>query len=262
MHTQTKLYEGKAKVLFADDDESTLIQYFKDDTTAFNGKKHAVIDGKGILNNHISTKLFATLGEAGIPHHFIARLDPRQQRIRHCQIIPIEVVVRNVVAGSLTRLINAPPHTLSKGDRLTPPLIEYYLKDDTLGDPLINKAHIRVLGLASDTEMDTIEDITLTTNTLLTQLFADIGLTLVDFKLEFGRPKHPKPDEAKLMIADEISPDSCRLWDAISGEVKDKDRFRHDLGALLAGYQDIADRLDGIKPLPKSKTKARQPACV
>ena len=253
MHTQTKLYEGKAKVLFADRDESTLIQYFKDDTTAFNGKKHAVIDGKGIVNNHISAKLFATLGTAGIPHHFIARLDDRQQRIRHCQIIPIEVVVRNVVAGSLTRL-------MTKGTPLTPPLLEYYLKDDTLGDPLINKAHIRVLGLADDAEMNTIEEVALATNTHLTQLFASIDLVLVDFKLEFGRPKHPKPHEATLMIADEISPDSCRLWDATTGEVKDKDRFRHDLGDLMTGYQDIADRLDGIKT--ETKTKPRQPACV
>ena len=266
--TQKTLYEGKAKILFADStgntDSATLIQHFKDDTTAFNGSKHAVIAGKGVLACHISTLLFDALTEAGIPHHFIARLGDRQQRIRHCQIIPLEVVVRNRVAGSLTRLIGS--HTtpdFQKGAALNPPLVEYYLKDDTLGDPLINTAHIKALGLASDADLAHITEMTLATNTHLTQLFAGIGIDLVDFKLEFGRPHKATANDPPLMIADEISPDSCRLWDASTGAVMDKDLFRHDLGDLISGYQDIADRLASLSSQTNPpNTKSRASACV
>lgn len=263
MMPNTKLYEGKAKTLFADGDDACLIQYFKDDVTAFEGKKHAVLAGKGLLTNRISAALFADLAEAGIPHHLIARLDDRRQRIRHCAIIPVEVVVRNMVAGSMLKRLSGKCIALEKGQPLPAPLLEYYLKDDDLGDPMLLPSHITALGLASEDELAAIEGMALKTNAILTARFASIGITLVDFKLEFGRPYKATPNDPPLMLADEISPDSCRLWDSKSGEVLDKDRFRHDLGDLIAGYQEVARRLglsDALVDEASSQTK--EAACV
>ena len=231
-----KLYEGKAKILYKGPDAGTLIQYFKDDATAFNAQKKAVLDGKGALNNLISAHLFPALGALGIPHHFIKRISDREQLIKQVQIVPIEVIIRNVAAGSICSRLG-----LTEGAPLPKTLIEFCLKDDALGDPVIAAEHIDVLGLATPFEMDEIVEMSLRINDFLSGLFMAIGVKLIDFKLEFGRLE--TEDGVQIVLADEISPDNCRLWDSDTDEKMDKDRFRRDLGGLVEAYSEIARRL-------------------
>ena len=231
-----KLYEGKAKILYKGPDAGTLIQYFKDDATAFNAQKKAVLDGKGALNNLISAHLFPALGALGIPHHFIERISDREQLIKQVQIVPVEVIIRNVAAGSICNRLG-----LTEGAPLPKTLIEFCLKDDALGDPVIAAEHIDVLGLATPFEMDEIVEMSLRINDFLSGLFMAIGVKLIDFKLEFGRLE--TEDGVQIVLADEISPDNCRLWDSDTDEKMDKDRFRRDLGGLVEAYSEIARRL-------------------
>ena len=231
-----KLYEGKAKILYKGPDAGTLIQYFKDDATAFNAQKKAVLDGKGALNNLISAHLFPALGALGIPHHFIERISDREQLIKQVQIVPVEVIIRNVAAGSICSRLG-----LTEGAPLPKTLIEFCLKDDALGDPVIAAEHIDVLGLATPFEMDEIVEMSLRINDFLSGLFIAIGVKLIDFKLEFGRLE--TEDGVQIVLADEISPDNCRLWDSDTDEKMDKDRFRRDLGGLVEAYSEIARRL-------------------
>ena len=231
-----KLYEGKAKILYKGPDAGTLIQYFKDDATAFNAQKKAVLDGKGALNNLISAHLFPALGALGIPHHFIERISDREQLIKQVQIVPVEVIIRNVAAGSICSRLG-----LTEGAALPKTLIEFCLKDDALGDPVIAAEHIDVLGLATPFEMDEIVEMSLRINDFLSGLFMAIGVKLIDFKLEFGRLE--TEDGVQIVLADEISPDNCRLWDSDTDEKMDKDRFRRDLGGLVEAYSEIARRL-------------------
>ena len=231
-----KLYEGKAKILYKGPDAGTLIQYFKNDATAFNAQKKAVLDGKGALNNLISAHLFPALGALGIPHHFIERISDREQLIKQVQIVPVEVIIRNVAAGSICSRLG-----LTEGAPLPKTLIEFCLKDDALGDPVIAAEHIDVLGLATPFEMDEIVEMSLRINDFLSGLFMAIGVKLIDFKLEFGRLE--TEDGVQIVLADEISPDNCRLWDSDTDEKMDKDRFRRDLGGLVEAYSEIARRL-------------------
>ena len=235
-----KVYEGKAKVLFEGPEPGTLIQYFKDDATAFNNQKIGVITGKGVLNNRISEYLMMRLGEIGIPTHFVRRLNMREQLIREVEIIPLEIVVRNVVAGSL-----ATRFRMEEGTPMPRSVVEYYYKSDELEDPMVSEEHITAFGWASYQEVDEILNLSLRINDYLTGLFTGVGLRLIDFKLEFGRLW--EEDDMRIVLADEISPDSCRLWDAATGEKLDKDRFRRDLGRVEEGYQEVARRL-GILP--------------
>ena len=235
-----KVYEGKAKVLFEGPEPGTLIQYFKDDATAFNNQKQGVITGKGVLNNRISEYLMEKLGSIGIPTHFVRRLNMREQLVKEVEIIPIEVVIRNVVAGSLAKRFG-----LEEGEPLTRSIVEYYYKSDELGDPLVTEEHISAFGWAAYQEIDEMLNLALRINDYLSGLFMGAGLRLVDFKIEFGR--HWQDDEMHVILADEISPDSCRLWDVLTNEKLDKDRFRRDLGRVEEGYQEVARRL-GILP--------------
>jgi phosphoribosylaminoimidazole-succinocarboxamide synthase len=240
MSRRRQIYEGKAKILYEGPEPGTLIQYFKDDATAFNAQKKGTISGKGVLNNRISEHIFTLLGQIGIPHHFIRRVNMREQLIRQVEIVPIEVVVRNVAAGSLSKRLG-----IEEGVQLPRTIIEYYYKDDALGDPLIADEHIACFGWASQEEMNDIADMAVRVNDFLCGLFAAIGIRLVDFKLEFGRLW--ENDYSRIILADEISPDGCRLWDMSSGEKLDKDRFRRDLGGEAEAYQEVARRL-GLLP--------------
>jgi phosphoribosylaminoimidazole-succinocarboxamide synthase len=240
MSRRRKVYEGKAKVLFEGPEPGTLIQYFKDDATAFNNQKQGVITGKGVLNNRISEHLMLRLAAIGIPTHFVRRLNMREQLIKEVEIIPLEVVVRNVVAGSLAQRFG-----MEEGSPLPRSIVEYYYKSDELSDPMVSEEHITAFGWASYQEIDEILNLSLRINDFLTGLFAGVGLRLIDFKLEFGRLW--EEDEMRIVLADEISPDGCRLWDAATNEKLDKDRFRRDLGRVEEGYQEVARRL-GILP--------------
>ena len=240
MARRRKLYEGKAKVLYEGPEPGTIIQYFKDDATAFNNQKQGVITGKGVLNNRISEYLMTRLTEVGIPTHFMRRLNMREQLIREVEIIPVEVVVRNVAAGSLCRRFG-----LEEGILLPRSIIEFYYKSDELGDPLIAEEHITAFGWATTQDLDDIMALSLRVNDFLTGLFLGCGLRLVDFKLEFGRLYNE--DTMQIVLADEISPDNCRLWDASTNEKLDKDRFRRDLGGVREAYQEVARRL-GVLP--------------
>jgi phosphoribosylaminoimidazole-succinocarboxamide synthase len=235
-----KIYEGKAKVLFEGPEPGTLVQYFKDDATAFNNKKKGTITGKGVLNNRISEFLMTKIAEIGIPTHFVRRLNMREQLVREVEIIPLEVIVRNVVAGSLAQRFG-----LEEGMPLPRSIVEYCLKNDELGDPLVTEEHITAFGWASIQDLDEIVQATLRINDFLCGLFLGIGIRLVDFKMEFGRIWND--EEMMIVLADEISPDSCRLWDVETNERLDKDRFRRDLGKVEEGYQEIARRL-GVLP--------------
>jgi len=228
-----KLYEGKAKALFSTGDPQILIQYFKDDATAFNGQKKGSIGGKGECNNAISSNIFRMLEQKGVKTHFVEKLSDREMAVRRVKIIPIEVVVRNVVAGSLAKRMG-----IETGKKLPQPVLELYYKDDALGDPMINRSHARVFGLATDQDLDFIEREAMRINGLLVEFFLGIGLTLVDYKLEFG-----KTADGQILLADEISPDGCRLWDVNSGEIMDKDRFRKDLGRLTETYHEVSRRV-------------------
>ena len=234
--TRKTLYEGKAKILFEGPEEGTIIQYFKDDATAYNAQKKDTISQKGVLNNLISAHLLPALGAIGIPHHFIEKLNLREQLVKQVEIVPIEVIVRNVAAGSICSRLG-----LTEGEALPAPLIEFCLKDDSLGDPVVAREHITLLGYADDDELDEIVYLTEKVNDFLTGLFFAIGVRLIDFKLEFGRLE--EQDGYQIVLADEISPDNCRLWDAQTNEKMDKDRFRRDLGGLVEAYSEIAKRL-------------------
>ena len=240
MPRRRQIYEGKAKVLFEGPEPGTVVQYFKDDATAFNNKKKGVITGKGVLNNRISEYLMVRLQEIGIPTHFIKRLNMREQLVREVEIIPVEVVIRNVVAGSLAKRLG-----MEEGTPLPRSIVEFYLKNDDLDDPMITEEHITAFGWASHQELDEIVNMSLRINDFLSGLFLGVGIRLIDFKLEFGRWYND--DEVRLVLADEISPDSCRLWDAKTNEKMDKDRFRRDLGKVEEAYQEVARRL-GILP--------------
>jgi phosphoribosylaminoimidazole-succinocarboxamide synthase len=246
MARRRQIYEGKAKILYEGPEPGTLIQYFKDDATAFNAQKRGTISGKGVLNNRISEHIFTSLAAIGVPTHFIRRVNMREQLIRQVEIIPIEVVVRNVAAGSLTKRLG-----IEEGTQLPRTIIEYYYKDDALGDPLISDEHIACFGWASQEEMNDIADMAIRVNDFLSGMFAAIGIRLVDFKLEFGRIWDG--DFARIILADEISPDGCRLWDRKSNEKLDKDRFRLDLGKVGEAYQEIARRL-GLMPEGEEET--------
>lgn len=236
-----KLYEGKAKTLFEGPEPGTIIQYFKDDATAFNGEKHNVISGKGVLNNRISAHLMTKLESIGVPTHFIKQLNMREQLVRQVEIIPVEVVVRNIAAGSLCKRLG-----VKEGTVLSRPLVEYYYKSDELGDPLVGEEHVVTMNWADPYELDEMVNMAWRVNDYLNGLFAGIGLRLVDFKIEFGR-LWDEDGNLYIILADEICPDTCRLWDARTGEKMDKDRFRFDLGDLVEGYQFVAQKL-GLIP--------------
>ena len=240
MARRRQLFEGTAKILFEGPEPGTLVQYFKDDATAFNAQKKGTITGKGVLNNRISEYLMTRLGEIGVPTHFIRRLNMREQLIREVEIIPLSVVVRNVAAGSLSTRLG-----IQEGTRLPRSIIEYHYKNEALQNPMVSEEHITAFGWASTADIDDIVQLTLRVNDFLTGLLLGVGITLVDFKLEFGRLY--EEDEMRIVLADEISPDNCRLWDAKTGEKMDKDRFRRDLGRVEEGYQEVARRL-GILP--------------
>jgi len=248
---RTRVYEGKAKILYEGPEPGTLIVHYKDDTTAFNNQKKEVIDGKGVLNNRISELIFSKLNDIGVPTHFMKRLNMREQLIRAVEIIPLEVVVRNVAAGSLAKRLG-----LTEGTALPRSIIEFYYKNDELNDPMVSEEHVTAFGWATPQEIDDIMALAIRINDFLSGLFLGIGIRLVDFKLEFGRLY--EGEMMRIVLADEISPDSCRLWDMKTNDKLDKDRFRRDLGGLVEAYQDVARRLgilsDGELPeRPKPK---------
>ena len=235
MTSSKTLYEGKAKKIIKGPKKNTLIQIFKDDATAYNKKKHKIFKGKGVINNKISEYIMEFLKSKKIPTHFEKRLNDREQLIKKCQIIPIEFVVRNVVAGSIAKKLG-----LKEGTKLKKPLLEYYYKEDSLDDPMISRDHVETFGWANRSELKQIDAMSLKINSLLTNLFKKKNIILVDFKIEFGRlASNPK----KIVLADEISPDSCRLWDIKSKQKLDKDVFRRNLGSLISAYEEVASRL-------------------
>src|SRR5210317_1825750 len=231
-----KLYEGKAKIIYATADKNLVIQYFKDDATAFNNQKKSVIEGKGVLNNRISEHILSNLSQIGIKNHLVKRLNMREQIIKLVEIIPIEFIVRNVATGSITKRLG-----IEDGTVLKAPLIEYCLKDDKLGDPLISEEHILAFDWATKSEIETVKKMILRINDFMIGMFRGGGIKLIDFKLEFGRIKSNGKNE--VILADEISPDTCRLWDVITDKKLDKDRFRKDLGDLIPAYTEVAKRL-------------------
>ena len=232
------LYEGP--------EPGTLIQHFKDDATAFNNKKHALIEGKGVLNNRISEYIFTKLNEIGVPTHFMRRINMREQLIREVEIIPLEVVVRNIAAGSLSTRLG-----LEEGKALPRSIIEFYYKADALNDPMVSEEHITAFGWANPQEIDEVMALALRINDFLVGLFLGIGIRLVDFKVEFGRLWDN--EQMRIVLADEISPDCCRLWDATTSDKLDKDRFRRDLGGVLEAYQEVARRLGVLTENPRPK---------
>ncbi|HKZ07744.1 MAG TPA: phosphoribosylaminoimidazolesuccinocarboxamide synthase [Methylomirabilota bacterium] len=232
MEKRDKIYEGKAKIVYTTDKPGLVIQYFKDDATAFNAEKRGTIVGKGVVNNRMSATLFERLGKARIPTHYVATLSDREMLCRRLDIIKIETIVRNVVAGSLAKRTGLP-----EGTNIRLPIVELYLKSDPLGDPMINDDHVRMLKLATPTELAWIRRSALRINGVLAPFLKKKQLLLVDFKLEFGRAGKT------LMLGDEISPDTCRLWDATTKEKLDKDRFRQDLGGVEDAYQEVYRRV-------------------
>lgn len=235
------IYEGKAKTIFEGPEPGTVVQYFKDDATAGNGAKHEIIAGKGVLNNRISAHLMTKLEGIGIPTHFLKSLNMREQLVRQVEIIPIEVVVRNVAAGSMVKKFG-----LKEGTVLNYPLVEFYYKKDELGDPMVSENHIINMGWADPYELEEMVAQAWRINDYLSGLFAGIGIRLVDFKVEFGR-LFGEYEEVYILLADEISPDNCRLWDEKTGAKLDKDLFRNDVGGVIEAYQDVAKRL-GLVP--------------
>ena len=240
MHKGKKIHEGKAKILYEGPDKDTAIQHFKDEATAFNNQKKSKIEGKGVLNNRISEHIFNNLNQIGIKTHLIKRLNMREQLIKLVEIIPIEFIVRNIATGSLTKRLDIPDGTI-----LREPLLEYSYKNDHLGDPLVAREHILEFNWATTVELDEIKKICLRINDFMSGMFRGVGIKLVDFKLEFGRLW--KNEKNEILLADEISPDTCRLWDVVSEKKLDKDRFRKDLGNVIQAYQNVARRL-GIMP--------------
>lgn len=236
MKQRRRIYEGKAKILYEGPEPGTLVQFFKDDATAFNAKKHDVIEGKGVLNNRISEYIFTNLARMGIPTHFVKRLNMREQLIREVEIIPVEVVVRNIAAGTMSQRLG-----IEEGTVLPRSIIEFYYKNDALNDPIVSEEHVTAFGWASPQEIDDMMAMAIRVNDYLSGMFIAIGIELVDFKIEFGRLF--ENDTMRVVLADEISPDSCRLWDATTKEKMDKDRFRRDLGGLVEAYTEVARRL-------------------
>ena len=241
-----KIYEGKAKILYEGPEPGTLIQYFKDDATAFNGEKKAQLEGKGVINNRISEFIMSRLNGIGVTNHFIKRLNLREQLIREVEIIPLEVVIRNVAAGSLSTRLG-----LEEGAQLPRSIIEFYYKNDALNDPMVSEEHITAFGWATPQEIDEVMQLALRINDFMVGLFLGIGIRLVDFKVEFGR--HFENDTMRIILADEISPDCCRLWDIATGDKLDKDRFRRDLGGMLEAYQEVAKRLGVLTENPRPR---------
>ena len=238
-----KIYEGKAKILYEGPEPGTLIQYFKDDATAFNAQKKAVLEGKGVINNRISEYMMTRLNAIGVQNHFIRRLSLREQLIKEVEIIPLEVVVRNIAAGSIATRLG-----LAEGTPLPRSIIEFYYKDDKLGDPMVSEEHITAFNWAATQEIDDMMATALRVNDYMSGLFSAVGITLVDFKIEFGRVY--EGDFSRVILADEISPDSCRLWDSTTNEKMDKDRFRRDLGNVIESYTEVARRLGIMKEMP------------
>ncbi len=231
-----KLYEGKAKIIYATNDKNLVIQYFKDDATAYNNQKKSTIEGKGVLNNRISEHILSNLSEVGIKNHLVKRINMREQLVKLVEIIPIEFIVRNIATGSLTKRLG-----IEDGTVLDRPLIEYCLKDDKLGDPIISREHILTFNWLNDMQLDWIDENLSRLNDFLQGMFRGVGIKLVDFKVEFGFTN--ESGKTEIVLADEISPDTCRLWDSLTDKKLDKDRFRKDLGDLIPAYTDVAKRL-------------------
>ncbi|ATI42137.1 MAG: phosphoribosylaminoimidazolesuccinocarboxamide synthase [Celeribacter sp.] len=252
MARRKKIYEGKAKILYEGPEPGTLVQYFKDDATAFNAEKKATIEGKGVLNNRLSEFFMSGLNAVGIPTHFIKRINMREQLIRSVEIVPLEVIVRNFAAGSMAKRLG-----MEEGTPLPRPIVEFSYKDDALGDPLVPEEYIIAFGWASQQDMDDIVALALRVNDYLSGVMYGVGIKLVDFKIEIGRVW--EGDFMRLIIADEISPDSCRLWDVATGQKLDKDVFRRDLGNLADAYTEVARRL-GV--LPKNNGSVTKPTLI
>lgn len=233
MNKINQLYEGKAKRVYTTEDPNLLIVSYKDDATAFNGLKKGTIAGKGVINNQMSNRLMMRLAEAGVPNHFVEELNKRDTLVRRVQIVPLEVIVRNIAAGSFSKR-----YGVDEGVVFDEPTVEYSYKNDALGDPLMNTSHALALGLATAQEIETIRSYALKVNEFLKAFWLECGVVLVDFKLEFGRTA-----DGEIILADEISPDTCRLWDAKTREKLDKDRFRRDLGGVEDAYKEIMKRL-------------------
>ncbi len=252
MARRKKIYEGKAKILYEGPEPGTYVQYFKDDATAFNAQKKATIEGKGVLNNRLSEFFMQGLTNIGIPNHFIRRINMREQLIRQVEIIPLEVIVRNFAAGSLSKRLG-----MEEGTALPRPIVEYSYKNDALGDPMVSEEYILAFGWANQQDMDDIVSLALRVNDFLSGVFYGVGIKLIDFKIEIGRIWDG--DFMRLIVADEISPDSCRLWDIKTGQKLDKDVFRRDLGSLTDAYSEVARRL-GV--LPAQTTHLTKPTLI
>ncbi len=252
MARRRQIYEGKAKILYEGPEPGTIVQYFKDDATAFNAQKKDVIEGKGVLNNRLSEFFMTGLNNIGVPTHFLKRLNMREQLVRACEIVPLEIIVRNFAAGSLATRLG-----IEEGTALPRPIVEYCYKDDKLGDPLVTEEHIAAFGWASQQDMDDILSLSLRVNDFLSGLMYGVGIKLVDFKIEIGRVYDG--DFQRLIVADEISPDSMRLWDIETGQKLDKDVFRRDLGSLTDAYTEVAQRL-GV--MPKQATHLGKPKLI
>ncbi len=252
MARRKKIYEGKAKILYDGPEPGTLVQYFKDDATAFNAEKHEVIEGKGVLNNRLSEFFFTGLTQIGVPNHFIRRLNMREQLIRQVEIIPLEIIVRNFAAGSMAKRLG-----MEEGTQLPRPIIEFSYKDDALGDPMVPEEYIVAFGWASQQDLDDIVALALRVNDFLSGVMMGVGIRLIDFKIEVGRIW--EGDYQRLIVADEISPDSCRLWDLETGRKLDKDVFRRDLGNLAEAYAEVARRL-GV--MPSNATHMPKPTLI
>ena len=235
MEKTVQLYEGKAKKVFATNDENLCIVSYKDDATAFNGLKKGTIMGKGAINNRVTNHLMKLLEKNGIPTHFVEELSDRETVVKKVSIVPLEVIVRNIAAGSLAKRLG-----LDEGTKMSRTVLEFCYKDDALGDPMVNDYHILAMGFAPEEELKLISDYSLKINKILSDYLKDVNIELIDFKLEFG-----KTSDGTIVLADEISPDTCRFWDSTTGEKLDKDRFRRDLGGVEDAYNEILKRLLG-----------------
>ena len=240
MANRKKLYEGKAKIIYETKDKNLVIQHFKDDATAFNNLKKAKVEGKGVLNNRISEHILSNLSEVGIKNHLVKRINMREQLVKLVDIIPIEFIVRNIATGSLTKRLG-----IEEGTVLERPLIEYCLKDDKLGDPIISREHILTFNWLNVMQLDWIDENLSRLNDFLLGMFRGVGIKLVDFKVEFGFTHESEKNQ--IILADEISPDTCRLWDTLTDKKLDKDRFRKNLGNVMQGYQDVLEKFKKLK---------------
>ncbi|MFY0691594.1 MAG: phosphoribosylaminoimidazolesuccinocarboxamide synthase [Paracoccaceae bacterium] len=252
MARRKKIYEGKAKTLFEGPEPGTLVQYFKDDATAYNAEKRDIIEGKGVLNNRLSEYFMTGLSHIGVPTHFLKRINMREQLIRAVEIIPLEVIVRNYAAGSMAKRMG-----MEEGTPLPRPIVEFSYKDDSLGDPLVPEEYIIAFGWASQQDLDDMVALALRVNDFLSGVMYGVGIKLIDFKIEIGRLYDG--DYQRLVVADEISPDSCRLWDIESGQKLDKDVFRRDLGSLSDAYAEVARRL-GV--MPNTAAQSSKPTLI